>query len=162
MRKERVNKTKTVCTYCGVGCSFEVWTKDREILKVQPSHDSPANKIATCVKGKFSWGHINSDQRLTKPLVRKEGMFHEVEWEEAYKLLLTILKRIKEQYGADSLSFISSSKATNEESYLMQKLSRQVIGTNNVDNCSRYCQAPATKGLVRTVGIGGDAGGLLI
>ncbi len=55
MRKERIKKTKTVCTYCGVGCSFEVWTKDREILKVQPSHDSPANKIATCVKGKFSW-----------------------------------------------------------------------------------------------------------
>ena len=71
MRKERIKKTKTVCTYCGVGCSFDVWTKDREVLKVQPSHDSPANKIATCVKGKFSWGHINSDQRLTKPLVRK-------------------------------------------------------------------------------------------
>ena len=162
MRKERVNKTKTVCTYCGVGCSFEVWTKDREILKVQPSHDSPANKIATCVKGKFSWGHINSDQRLTKPLVRKEGMFHEVEWEEALQVIANNFERIKEQYGADNLSFISSSKATNEESYLMQKLSRQVIGTNNVDNCSRYCQTPATKGLVRTVGIGGDAGGLLI
>ncbi len=161
MRKERVNKTKTVCTYCGVGCSFEVWTKDREILKVQPSHDSPANKIATCVKGKFSWGHINSDQRLTKPLVRKEGMFHEVEWEEALQVIANNFERIKEQYGADSLSFISSSKATNEESYLMQKLSRQVIGTNNVDNCSRYCQAPATKGLVRTVGIGGDAGGIV-
>ncbi|MGX0844576.1 formate dehydrogenase major subunit [Staphylococcus capitis] len=160
MRKERIKKTKTVCTYCGVGCSFEVWTKDREILKVQPSHDSPANKIASCVKGKFSWGHINSDQRITKPLVRKDGAFHEVEWEEALQVMADNFNNIKNQHGADSLSFISSSKATNEESYLMQKFARQVIGTNNVDNCSRYCQAPATKGLTRTVGIGGDAGGI--
>ncbi|HEH3220430.1 TPA: molybdopterin oxidoreductase family protein [Staphylococcus aureus] len=157
MRKERIKKTKTVCTYCGVGCSFEVWTKDREILKVQPSHDSPANKIATCVKGKFSWGHINSDQRLTKPLVRKNGEFHEVEWDEALNVIADNFTSIKEKHGPDALSFISSSKATNEESYLMQKLARQVIGTNNVDNCSRYCQAPATKGLFRTVGHGGDS-----
>lgn len=95
MRKERIKKTKTVCTYCGVGCSFDVWTKDREVLKVQPSHDSPANKIATCVKGKFSWGHINSDQRLTKPLVRKDGEFHEVEWDEALDVIETNFKRIK-------------------------------------------------------------------
>lgn len=160
MRKERIKKTKTVCTYCGVGCSFEVWTKDREILKVQPSHDSPANKIATCVKGKFSWGHINSDQRLTKPLVRKNGEFHEVEWDEALNVIADNFTSIKEKYGPDALSFISSSKATNEESYLMQKLARQVIGTNNVDNCSRYCQAPATKGLFRTVGHGGDSGSI--
>lgn len=120
MRKERIKKTKTVCTYCGVGCSFEVWTKDREILKVQPSHDSPANKIATCVKGKFSWGHINSDQRLTKPLVRKNGEFHEVEWDEALNVIADNFTSIKEKHGPDALSFISSSKATNEESYLMQ------------------------------------------
>ncbi len=103
-----------------MGCSFEVWTKDREILKVQPSHDSPANKIATCVKGKFSWGHINSDQRLTKPLVRKNGEFHEVEWDEALNVIADNFTSIKEKYGPDALSFISSSKATNEESYLMQ------------------------------------------
>ncbi|MGX0194304.1 formate dehydrogenase subunit alpha [Staphylococcus haemolyticus] len=160
MRKERIKKTKTVCTYCGVGCSFDVWTKDREVLKVQPSHDSPANKIATCVKGKFSWGHINSDQRLTKPLVRKDGEFHEVEWDEALDVIETNFKRIKNEYGGDHLAFIASSKGTNEESYLMQKLSRQVFGSNNVDNCSRYCQAPATKGLFRTVGHGGDSGSI--
>ncbi len=79
-----------------MGCSFEVWTKDREILKVQPSHDSPANKIATCVKGKFSWGHINSDQRLTKPLVRKNGEFHEVEWDEALNVIADNFTSIKE------------------------------------------------------------------
>ncbi len=89
------------------------------------------NKFATCVKGKFSWGHINSDQRLTKPLVRKNGEFHEVEWDEALNVIADNFTSIKEKYGPDALSFISSSKATNEESYLMQKLARQVIGTDN-------------------------------
>ncbi len=152
MRKERIKKLKQCVLIVVSVVHLKFRTKDREILKVQPSHDSPANKIATCVKGKFSWGHINSDQRLTKPLVRKNGEFHEVEWDEALNVIADNFTSIKEKYGPDALSFISSSKATNEESYLMQKLARQVIGTNNVDNCSRYCQAPATKGLFRTVG----------
>ena len=70
MREHRIRKTKTVCTYCGVGCSFDVWTKDRHILKVAPEH-GPANGISTCVKGKFGWGHINSEDRLTTPLIRE-------------------------------------------------------------------------------------------
>lgn len=80
MREERIEKTKTVCTYCGVGCTFNVWTKDRKILKVEPQHDSPANGISTCIKGKFGWDYVNSDERLTKPLIRKEDHFQEVEW----------------------------------------------------------------------------------
>lgn len=157
LREERIEKTKTVCTYCGVGCSFDVWTKDREILKVQPQHDSPANRISSCVKGKFGWDFVNSEERLTKPLVRKGDEFVEVEWEEALNVINENFLRIKEAKGSDALSFIASSKGTIEESYLMQKLARQ-MGTNNVDNCSRYCQAPATKGLFRTVGHGGDSG----
>ncbi|MCD8785001.1 formate dehydrogenase subunit alpha [Staphylococcus gallinarum] len=160
MREERIEKTKTVCTYCGVGCSFDVWTKDREVLKVQPQHESPANKISSCVKGKFGWDYVDSDERLTKPLVRKNGQFEEVEWEEALQVVSDNFTKVKDKLGPDGLAFISSSKATNEESYLMQKLARQVIGTNNVDNCSRYCQAPATKGLFRTVGHGGDSGSI--
>ncbi|MBL1704501.1 oxidoreductase, partial [Klebsiella pneumoniae] len=70
MRKTKVNKTKTVCTFCGVGCSFEVWTKDRHILKVQPVSDAPVNGISTCVKGKFGWDFVNSEDRITKPLIR--------------------------------------------------------------------------------------------
>ncbi|UOQ43269.1 formate dehydrogenase subunit alpha [Halobacillus salinarum] len=160
MREERIKKTKTVCTYCGVGCSFDVWTKDRKILKVEPNAESPANGISTCIKGKFGWDYVNSDERLTKPLIREGDSFKEVEWEEAIAYVAKRFKEIKEEKGADHLGFIASSKATNEESYLMQKLSRQVIGTNNVDNCSRYCQAPATKGLFRTVGYGGDSGSI--
>ncbi|MEH7461415.1 formate dehydrogenase subunit alpha [Bacillus thuringiensis] len=158
MRKTKINKTKTVCTFCGVGCSFEVWTKDRHILKVQPSSDAPVNGISTCVKGKFGWDFVNSEERITKPLIRKGDMFVEATWEEALEVVAANMSHIKGQYGSDAFGFISSSKVTNEENYLMQKLARQVYGTNNVDNCSRYCQSPATDGLFKTVGMGGDAG----
>ncbi|MEK4875022.1 formate dehydrogenase subunit alpha [Bacillus sp. FSL W8-0102] len=158
MRETRTKKTKTVCTFCGVGCTFEVWTKGRKILKVQPSHNAPVNAISTCVKGKFGWDFVNSEDRLTKPLIRKNGEFVESTWEEALDLVASRLGSIKQQYGSGALGFISSSKTTNEENYLMQKLARQVFETNNVDNCSRYCQSPATDGLFRTVGMGGDSG----
>ncbi len=159
MREHRIRKTKTVCTYCGVGCSFDVWTKDRHILKVAPEH-GPANGISTCVKGKFGWGHINNEDRLTTPLIREEGKFRQASWDEALALVARKLSELKTKSGPDSIAFISSSKCTNEESYLMQKLARAVIGTNNVDNCSRYCQSPATMGLFRTVGYGGDSGSI--
>ena len=159
MRESRIRRTKTVCTYCGVGCSFDVWTKDRHILKVEP-REGPTNGISSCIKGKFGWDFVNSSERLTKPLIREGGKFREANWDEALGLVARRLAEIKARSGPDSLAFISSSKCTNEESYLMQKLARAVIGTNNMDNCSRYCQAPATMGLFRTVGYGGDSGSI--
>jgi formate dehydrogenase major subunit len=169
MRHQRVKRTKTVCTYCGVGCSFDIWTKDRHILKVEPMH-GPANGISTCVKGKFGWDFVNSPDRLRKPLKRVkaqngntgayEETFVEIEWDEAIQMVADNFTKIKNEHGPDALGFIASSKCTNEESYLMQKLARAVIGTNNIDNCSRYCQTPASKGLSRTVGIGGDSGSI--
>src|SRR3984893_8832168 len=159
MRETRIRRTKTVCTYCGVGCSFDVWTKDRHILKVEPA-DGPANGVSTCIKGKFAWDFVNSQDRLTTPLIREGDHFREAGWDEALDLVARRLAEIKANNTADALAFISSSKCTNEESYLMQKLARAVIGTNNVDNCSRYCQAPATAGLFRTVGYGGDSGSI--
>jgi formate dehydrogenase major subunit len=159
MREHRVRRSKTVCTYCGVGCSFEVWTKDRHILKVEPL-EGPSNGVSTCVKGKFGWDFVNSPDRLTTPLIRESGKFRAASWDEALDLVARKFAEIKAQNGPDALAFVSSSKCTNEESYLMQKLSRAVIGTNNMDNCSRYCQAPATTGLFRTVGYGGDSGSI--
>ena len=159
MREERIKKTKTVCTYCGVGCSYDVWTKDRKILKIVPLHGD-ANQISTCVKGKFGWDYVNHPDRLQKPLIREGSDFREASWEEALSLVTTRLTSIKQQYGPDSIAVIVSSKTTNEDGYLMQKFARTVIGTNNVDNCSRYCQSPATMGLFRTVGYGGDAGSI--
>ncbi|HYW03133.1 MAG TPA: formate dehydrogenase subunit alpha [Gammaproteobacteria bacterium] len=160
LRRGEIRRTKTVCTYCGVGCSFDVWTRDRRILKVQPVPEAPANGISTCVKGKFGWDFVNSEDRLTRPLIRTADGFREADWDEALALVARRLGEIRSDHGADALGFIASSKCTTEESYLMQKLARQVIGTNNVDNCSRYCQAPATVGLWRTVGYGGDAGSI--
>jgi formate dehydrogenase major subunit len=164
MREGRTRKTKTVCTYCGVGCSFDIWSQEdgadptkRHILKVEPA-EGPTNGISTCIKGKFGWDYVNSPDRLTKPLIREGDRFREASWEEALTLVAHKFKEIKEANGPDALAFISSSKCTNEESFLMQKLARAVIGTNNMDNCSRYCQSPATMGLWRTVGYGGDSG----
>ena len=159
MRESHTKRTKTVCTYCGVGCSFDIWTKDRHILKVEPS-EGAANGVSTCIKGKFGWDYVNSPDRLTQPLIREGDSFREASWEEALSLVARRFAEIKAATGPDSLAFISSSKCTNEESFLMQKLARAVIGTNNMDNCSRYCQAPATTGLWRTVGYGGDSGSI--
>lgn len=159
MRKARVKRIKTVCTYCGVGCSFDVWTRDRHILKIEPMHGA-ANGISTCVKGKFAWDFINSDDRLTSPLLRQGDTFVEISWDEALQVICDKFTQIKRDHGPDALAFIASSKCTNEESYLMQKLARAVIGTNNIDNCSRYCQTPASKGLQRTVGYGADSGSI--
>jgi len=159
MREERVKQTKTVCTYCGVGCSYDVWTKGRKILKIEPAHGD-ANQISTCVKGKFGWDYTNNKDRLQKPLIREGSTFREASWEEALNLVATKLGAIKQEYGPDAIGIVVSSKATNEDGYVMQKFARSVIGTNNVDNCSRYCQSPATIGLFRTVGYGGDSGSI--
>ena len=157
-RQPEIKRTKTVCTYCGVGCSFEMWTRERHVLKVQTVAHAPVNGISTCIKGKFAWDFVNDRERLTTPLIREAGRFREASWDEALALVARRLTEIKALHGPDSIGFIGSSKASNEEAYLTQKIARLVIGTNNVDNSSRYCQNPATMGLFRTVGYGGDAG----
>lgn len=156
-RKSYTKKTKTVCTYCGVGCSFDIWTNGRHILKVEPSQGQ-ANGISTCIKGKFGWDYVNSGDRLRQPLIRTPNGFVEASWDEALALVARRFAEIKAKDGPDALAFVASSKCSNEEAFLVQKFARQVIGTNNVDNCSRYCQSPASNGLLQTVGIGGDSG----
>jgi formate dehydrogenase major subunit len=160
MREAYLKKTKTVCPYCAVGCTFDVWTRGREVLRVEPQPESPANGIATCIKGKFAWDFVNSPERLRKPLVRDGDRFREATWSEAISLIARRLGEVKTRYGADSIGFIVSCTSTNEEAYLALRFARQVIGTNNIDNCARYCQTPASRGLQRTVGIGADAGRL--
>ncbi|EJY56497.1 formate dehydrogenase, alpha subunit [Alicyclobacillus hesperidum URH17-3-68] len=160
LREARIRKTKTVCTYCGVGCSFDVWTKGRDILKVEPRMEAPANQISTCVKGKFGWDFVNSEDRIVEPLVRRGDAFYSVTWDEALDVIETRIKAIQARDGYDAVGWIASSKSTNEENYLMQKLARSVMFTNNIDNCSRYCQSPATEALRRTMGLGGDTGSI--
>lgn len=158
LRNRRNEVTKTVCTYCGVGCSFDVHHRGGAILKVDPPPEAPANGISTCVKGKFGWAYTESGDRLPGPLLRRGEQLVPASWDDALDEVAERLRAIVKAHGKDSIGFISSSKITNEECYLVQKIARSIFGTNNVDNCARYCQSPASKALSRTVGFGADSG----
>lgn len=140
-REWELKKVPTVCPYCGVGCNIELNIKDGRIVRVTSPPDSPVNGGRLCVKGKFGLDFVHSQERLTTPLIRDgekgEGKFREASWEEALDLVAARLSQIKRVSGPDSLAFLSSAKCTNEENYLMQKLARAAIGTNNIDHCAR-------------------------
>jgi predicted molibdopterin-dependent oxidoreductase YjgC len=140
-REWEFKKVPTVCSYCGVGCNIELNVKDGRIVKVTSPDDSVVNQGRLCVKGRFGFDFVHSKERLTTPLIRDgekgEGKFREASWTEALDLVAEKMSKIKTQSGPDSLAFLSSAKCTNEENYLMQKLARAVIGTNNVDHCAR-------------------------
>ena len=131
MRRAEIKRTKTVCTYCGVGCAFEMWTRGREILKVQPHHQAPANGISTCIKGKFGWDFVNSDQRLTTPLIRENGRFREAGWDEALDLVARRLSEVSAEHGADALSFVTSSKCTNDVKARQRMVAQYAIASRH-------------------------------
>jgi formate dehydrogenase major subunit len=152
-----LNVADTTCGYCAVGCRFDLYSDGDEILAARPTaeEDAPVNGISTCVKGKFGYDFVNSDDRLTSPLVRDEaGSFRVATWAEALDRVAEGFGGIKAQHGGESLAVIASSKATNEENYLMGKFARQVLGTNSVDNCNRLCHSSTVAGLARTFGYG--------
>ncbi|MBV0925986.1 formate dehydrogenase subunit alpha [Halomicroarcula limicola] len=156
-RLEELNVADTTCGYCAVGCRFDLYSDGEEILAARPTaeEDAPVNGISTCVKGKFGYDFVNSDDRLTSPLVRDEsGEFRTATWDEALERVAEGLSRIKDEHGGESLSVIASSKATNEDNYLMGKFARQVLGTNSIDNCNRLCHSSTVAGLARTYGYG--------
>jgi formate dehydrogenase alpha subunit len=148
---------QTTCGYCGVGCSLDVQVRGDEVAAVAPVRDAPVNRGHACVKGRFAHGFIRSDERLTAPLVRRDGRLVEASWEEALGTIAERLGRIRAEHGPHSIAAISSARATNEENYLLQKLMRAVIGTHSVDNCSRLCHAPSAAGLVASLGLSGGS-----
>ena len=129
-------RTKTTCSYCGVGCQFELISTNGKVVGVQPVNGKP-NDGLLCVKGKFGYPFINHPDRLKSPLIRKNGVLEEASWDEALNLIASKIKETKENYGADAFGGFSSARCTNEENYLFQKLFRAVIGTNNIDHCAR-------------------------
>ncbi|WP_248906393.1 formate dehydrogenase subunit alpha [Halocatena marina] len=156
-RLEELTVADTTCGYCAVGCRFDLYSDGEEILAARPTaeEDAPVNGISTCVKGKFGYNFVNSDDRLTTPLVRDEnGEFREATWDEALARVAEGLGEIKAEHGGQALSVIASSKATNEENYLMGKFARQVLNTNSVDNCNRLCHSSTVAGLAQTYGYG--------
>nr|WP_269778337.1 formate dehydrogenase subunit alpha [Rhodococcus rhodochrous] len=150
--------TDTTCGYCGVGCTLTVHTRGTEIAAITPARDGPVNRGHACVKGRFAHGFLHADDRLDAPLVRssnRSGPLRKTTWTEAITHAADELVRIRDRHGPQSIGVICSARATNEENYLAQKFARVVLGTNNIDNCSRLCHAPSAVGLTRSLGYAG-------
>jgi formate dehydrogenase major subunit len=148
------NKTRTVCTYCGVGCNLDVATSGGEIKGIQAPYDSEVNQGHTCLKGRFAFKFYNHEDRIRTPMIKRDGVFEEATWDEAYDFIGSRLTKYKEEFGPDSMAGISSARCTNEENYLMQKFFRAIVGTNNIDGCARVCHSPTALGMQRTLGTG--------
>lgn len=129
--------TLTTCTYCGCGCNFFLETLDGNLTGTIPCKTSPVNEGKLCIKGWNVHQFVQSDKRLTTPLIRKNGELTDATWDEALDFAATRLKEIRDADGPDSIGFLASAKVTNEENYLLQKFARAGIGTNNVDHCAR-------------------------
>ncbi len=153
-RRHQVNKIPTICTYCGVGCQFDFVVKDGKIIDVNSKANAPVNGMALCVKGRYGWDYIYHPDRLKKPMVRQylldgkskpkqldiqssDWGWVETEWETALDITSQKLGQAIDAHGPDSVGVLTSAKCTNEENYLMNKFTRQVIGTNNIDHCAR-------------------------
>ncbi|MCF8248021.1 MAG: formate dehydrogenase subunit alpha [Saprospiraceae bacterium] len=147
-------KVRTTCTYCGVGCNLDVSVKSGKILSIQAPYDAAVNQGHTCLKGRYAFKFYNHPERLQYPMIRKNGTLERVTWDEVYDFLAERLLSIKDKYGPDAIAGISSARTTNEENYLMQKMIRAVIGTNNIDGCARVCHSPTALGMQRTFGTG--------
>jgi formate dehydrogenase major subunit len=144
----------TTCAYCGVGCAFKAEMKGNEVVRMVPWKDGKANHGHSCVKGRFAWGYATHKERILKPMIRKKisDPWKEVSWEEAIAYAASEFRRIQQQHGRDSIGGITSSRCTNEETYLVQKLVRAAFGNNNVDTCARVCHSPTGYGLKQTLG----------
>lgn len=137
-RPWELEKVRTTCSYCGVGCQLDLNINKGKIVKVTGNRDyGPPNRGSLCVKGRFAMDFVQHPDRLQRPLIRKNGKLIEATWEEAYDLIAGNFSAIKKEYGPDSIAGLASARCTNEENYLFQKFMRAVIGTNNVDHCAR-------------------------
>jgi formate dehydrogenase major subunit len=144
----------TTCAYCGVGCTFRAEMRGQQVVRMVPNKEGKANRGHSCVKGRFAWGYAQHHERILKPMIRKStsDAWREVEWDEAFAYTASELKRISETYGRHALGGITSSRCTNEETFLVQKLVRAGFGNNNVDTCARVCHSPTGYGLKTTFG----------
>ncbi len=144
----------TTCAYCGVGCSFKAEMKGQEVVRMTPLKAGKANEGHSCIKGRFAYGYATHKDRITKPMIRAAitDSWREVTWEEAVSHAASEFKRIQKQYGRDSIGAISSSRCTNEEVFLVQKLVRAGFGNNNIDTCARVCHSPTGYGLSKAFG----------
>jgi len=146
--------TRTTCPYCGVGCELLVGVREGEIVQVRPALDAPVNRGHACVKGRYGFEFTHAADRLTAPLVREDGALREVTWDDAIERVAAGFRAVLDEHGPGSVAVLASARATNEDSYLTQKLARVVLGTNNVDSCARVCHAPSAAALGAVFGTG--------
>ena len=151
----------TTCPYCGVGCNFYLQVLDGELVGVLPCKSHSVSQGKLCIKGWNAGEFVVSKERLTKPLIKRNGHFVEASWDDVLDTIVKKLKVYRESYGPDSIAVLSSAKCTNEENYLMMKFARAVLGTNNVDHCARLCHASTVVGLVRSFGSGAMTNSIL-
>lgn len=137
VRPWEVEKVRTTCPFCAVGCNFDLNVKDGKVIGVTPNKEAPVNGTELCVKGRFHTDLIHSPDRLTKPLIKVDGEFQETTWDIALDTVAKKFMQIKEESGPDSIAGLSSARCTNEENYLFQKMMRAMMGTHNVDHCAR-------------------------
>ncbi|WP_445491909.1 formate dehydrogenase subunit alpha [Rhodopseudomonas sp. RCAM05734] len=144
----------TTCAYCGVGCTFKAEMRGEEVVRMVPYKDGKANRGHSCVKGRFAWGYTNHKERILNPMIREKitDPWQEVSWDEAFNFAAAKFKGIQAKYGRDSIGGITSSRCTNEEVFVVQKLIRAGFGNNNVDTCARVCHSPTGYGLSSTFG----------
>ncbi|MEY2441382.1 MAG: formate dehydrogenase major subunit, partial [bacterium] len=149
----------TTCGYCGVGCRLEAHARDGRVASISPALDGPANKGHTCLKGRFAHQFSRNRERLSTPLIRsRDGVLRPASWDEAIALVVSELTRIRDGAGPDAIAGLASSRATNEDCYVMQRLMRAAIGTHNIDNCSRVCHSPTSWALRKSFGLSGATG----
>lgn len=151
---------RSICPYCGCGCGISLEIKDNQLIRSLPDNDNPLNHSTICVRGSYGYDFVHSRERLTSPLLKVDGEFKTVTWEEALAFTATELKRIKESHGPDSLAVFGSSKCTNEDNYLLQKFARCTLGTNNIDNGSRLYSSDNYVNLGRATGYWGTTSAL--
>ncbi len=147
-------KVTTTCAYCGVGCSFNAEIQGDQVVRMTPNKNGGANHGHSCIKGRFAWGYTTHQDRITTPMIRKsiKDPWQKVSWDEAISYAASEIKRIQKKYGTNSAGAISSSRCTNEEVWVVQKLARAGFGNNNVDTCARVCHSPTGYGLKQTLG----------
>ncbi|QYZ78561.1 formate dehydrogenase subunit alpha [Methanofollis formosanus] len=152
-----VKYVRTTCPYCGTGCSFNLVVKDGKVCGVQPYHRSPVNEGKVCPKGTYAWEFVNREDRLTTPLIKKDGEFVEATWEEAYDLIAQKLK----SYKPDEMVCLSSARTSNEDNYALMKFARGVLKTRHIDHCARLCHASTVAGLAASFGSGAMTNSIL-
>lgn len=146
--------SRTVCPYCGTGCELEAGTQNGKLIACRPAPNAAVNRGHLCVKGRYAFGYVHAGDRVTEPMIREGGAWRKTTWDNALDFVANRIKKAVDSHGPDCLGFLGSARATNEENYLMQKLARVAVGTNNIDCCARVCHTPSAAALKAMLGTG--------